>query len=67
MVEQDGKKEFRYVKALPVQPLCLSCHGNPENIPADVAAKIKTLYPEDKGVGYSTGQIRGAITLRKPV
>lgn len=67
VVEQDGKKEFRYVKALPVQPLCLSCHGNPENIPADVAAKIKTLYPEDKGVGYSTGHIRGAITLRKPV
>ncbi len=67
LVEQDGKKEFRYVKALPVQPLCLSCHGNADNIPADVAAKIKTLYPEDKGVGYSVGQIRGAITIRKPI
>lgn len=62
---QDGKKEFRYIKALPVQPLCLSCHGSADTIPADVASKIKALYPDDTGVGYAVGQIRGAITIRK--
>ena len=30
-----------------------------------VAEKIKALYPDDKGVGYELGQIRGAITIRK--
>lgn len=67
VVEQDGKKEFRYVKALPAQAMCLGCHGTADKIPADVAAKIKALYPEDKATGYAAGHIRGAITLRKPV
>lgn len=67
LVEQDGKKEFRYVKALPAQAMCLGCHGTADKIPADVATKIKALYPEDKATGYAAGHIRGAITLRKPV
>ncbi|MEN9373397.1 MAG: hypothetical protein RIR79_949 [Pseudomonadota bacterium] len=67
VVEQDGKKEFRYVKALPTQAMCLGCHGTADKVPADVAGKIKALYPEDKATGYVAGKIRGAITLRKPV
>lgn len=66
LVEEGGRKEFRYMKALPVQPLCLSCHGSGEAIPADVAAKLHALYPDDKAVGYSAGEIRGAMTIRKP-
>lgn len=66
MVEEGGRKEFRYMKALPVQTLCLSCHGTTDAIPADVAAKLHALYPDDKAVGYSLGQIRGAMTIRKP-
>jgi hypothetical protein len=30
-----------------------------------VVQKIKALYPMDKAMGYSAGQIRGAITLKK--
>lgn len=66
LVEEGGRKEFRYMKALPVQQMCLSCHGATEAIPADVAAKLHALYPDDKAVGYSLGQIRGAMTIRKP-
>lgn len=65
LVEEAGRKEFRYMKALPVQQLCLGCHGSSETVPADVAAKIHTLYPDDKAVGYALGQIRGAMTIRK--
>ena len=65
LVEEAGRKEFRYMKALPVQQLCLGCHGSSEAVPADVAAKIHTLYPDDKAVGYALGQIRGAMTIRK--
>lgn len=65
MVEDAGRKEFRYIKALPVGQVCLACHGTADAIEPDVAAKIHTLYPDDKAVGYALGQVRGAITLRQ--
>ncbi|OHC69389.1 MAG: hypothetical protein A2045_01350 [Rhodocyclales bacterium GWA2_65_20] len=67
-VVQDGdKKIYRYVKALPTQELCLACHGGADTIPPAVRAKLGALYPEDKAVGYGLGQIRGAITLKRPL
>ena len=65
LVEESGRKEFRYMKALTVQQVCLACHGAAESVPADAAARIHALYPDDKAVGYSLGQIRGAMTIRK--
>lgn len=65
VVESTSGKEYRYMKALPVQPMCLACHGTADAIPGDVAEKIKAMYPADKAVGYSVGDIRGAITIRK--
>jgi bacterioferritin-associated ferredoxin len=65
LVEESGRKEFRYMKALPVQQVCLACHGAAESVLADAAARIHALYPDDKAVGYSLGQIRGAMTIRK--
>ena len=64
-VETEGRKEFRYMKALPVKKPCLACHGVVETIKPEVIEKIKALYPDDKATGYSLNQIRGAITLRK--
>lgn len=66
-VDVDGRPSYRYMKALPTQPLCLSCHGSGETIPAEVADKLHALYPNDKATGYAVGQIRGALTIRKPV
>lgn len=65
LVEDGGRKEFRYMKALPVQQLCLGCHGAGDQIAPDALSKIQTLYPDDKATGYSIGQIRGAMTIRK--
>jgi hypothetical protein len=65
LLEDAGVKEYRYMKALPVQQVCLACHGAEQSLAPDVAAKIHTLYPADKALGYSLGQIRGAITIRK--
>lgn len=67
VVETAGAKEYRYMKALPVQQVCLACHGVSEKIMPEVTERLKALYPADKAVGYSLGQIRGAITIRKPV
>lgn len=60
----DGK-EYRYMRALPVQQICLACHGAPETLTPEVTAQLQSRYPGDKGVGYSIGQIRGAMTIRR--
>ena len=43
----------------------LACHGPADKLTPEVSAKLRALYPEDKGVGYNIGQIRGAMTIRK--
>ena len=67
LVDAATGKEYRYMKALPTQQVCLACHGASDKISPEVAEKIQALYPADRAVGYSVGQIRGAITLRKPL
>ncbi len=59
--------EYRYVKALPVQPLCLSCHGPVDQFTPAVKSALAQHYPNDLATGYSVGQIRGAISVRKPL
>ena len=66
-VTEPSGRYFRYVKALPVQPLCLACHGAAEQISASVNATLKQHYPHDRAVGYLTGQIRGAISIKRPI
>ena len=66
IVTENGKQSYRYMRALPTQPLCLNCHGLPEQLTPAVKERLKTLYPDDKAVGYRPGEIRGAMTIRKP-
>jgi hypothetical protein len=67
IVVEDGKQLYRYLRALPVQPLCLNCHGTPEQLTPAVRSRLKELYPDDKAIGYKPGDIRGAMAIRKPV
>jgi hypothetical protein len=63
VIEQDGRRTFRYMKAIPTAPLCVTCHG--EAIPAPVAERIRALYPADAAIGFRAGQIRGAFVVEK--
>jgi hypothetical protein len=64
----DGKRnEYRYMKALPTQELCLQCHGSKDEVSPAVEAKLKKLYPADQATGFDIGSIRGAITIKKPL
>jgi hypothetical protein len=56
--------EFRYMQAQAAGPLCLTCHGS--EISSEVQSVLSRHYPQDMATGYSAGQIRGAITVRKP-
>lgn len=65
IVSEADRKEYRYMKALPAQPICIACHGAAEQLKPEVKLQLQTLYPADQGFGYAVGQIRGAMTIRK--
>ena len=65
VVSEPGGTFFRYVKALPVQPLCLSCHGADAQIDDAVKSSLAQNYPHDRAVGYTLGQVRGAISIKR--
>jgi hypothetical protein len=64
-VMQDGKRVFRYMKAIPTGEVCLNCHGAAEVKPA-VAKTLAEFYPDDKARGFKVGDIRGAFTIVQP-
>ena len=63
IVDNNGKKQLRFMKAMPTGDVCLKCHGT--NISPEVQAKLKELYPDDKATGYKKGQVRGAVVVLK--
>jgi hypothetical protein len=65
IVTTDGKKRYRFMKAIPTGPLCLTCHGT--SVTPEVASALHNLYPNDRATGYKLGDIRGAFTLSKPI
>jgi hypothetical protein len=65
IVENDGAKTFRYMKAIPTGKPCLACHA--AKIKPEVEENLARLYPEDKARGFKLGDIRGAFTLSKPL
>ena len=67
IVNIDGKQVFRYMKALPVGDVCLKCHGAVDAMDAGLKAKLAESYPHDQATGYSKGQVRGALTVKRPL
>jgi len=57
----DGNRVGRYMKAIPVGPQCVVCHG--DNIDPGLAETIDKLYPEDQATGFAPGELRGAFTV----
>ena len=64
-VDQNGKRVFRYMKAIPTAEVCLNCHGG-DNVKPEVEAKLAEFYPDDKARGFKVGDIRGAFTIVQP-
>ena len=60
-VEVEGGREYRFMKAIPTDGVCLACHG--KSIDAGVAEKLAELYPDDKATGFSQGDLRGAFVV----
>jgi hypothetical protein len=66
-VDEPAGRYFRYLKAIGVQPMCLACHGTSDDISDTVKGQLAAEYPNDRATGYSAGQVRGAVTVKKPL
>ncbi len=67
IVNEAQGRYFRYMKALPVKGVCLACHGPAASIAAATKARLAAEYPHDKAIGYRVGQVRGAVTIKRPL
>ena len=63
VVESNGRQSYRYMKAIPVGEICLTCHGS--DIAPELKAKIESVYPDDQATGFALGELRGAFTITK--
>jgi hypothetical protein len=67
IVAEPAGRFYRFMKALPMGPVCLPCHGSPATMPASVRTLLETEYPHDGATGFSVGQVRGAVTVKRPL
>lgn len=54
------------VKPLPLQQLCLTCHGDRSAMAPEVRAMIERAYPEDEATGFALGEVRGLVWAEVP-
>ncbi len=65
--EADGYRYYRFMKAIPVQPQCTTCHGDTVDMSDEIREAIESRYPHDKAVGYKAGELRGAFSIKMPL
>lgn len=63
VLESGGETTLVYYQPIIVNPLCLKCHGNPNDISPETRSLLNKLYPNDTAVGYQSGDLRGLIEV----
>ncbi len=66
-IENNGITTLRMMKAIPVQAVCLTCHGKEQVITEDIKEILAANYPNDKATGYTTGDLRGAFSVSQTI
>jgi len=54
-----GDTELRALFPITIAPVCLACHGEPDNLANGVAETLAASYPDDNATGYGDGDLRG--------
>lgn len=62
-----GASELRYLRPILLTPNCLGCHGKVAELAPGIAAVLAQRYPGDLAVGYASGDLRGAFSVRVPL
>lgn len=60
---QRNERVYRYFQPIYMQAMCTSCHGKTEEMDPAVVAKLASLYPKDRAVGMSEGDLRGMFAV----
>lgn len=63
-MNRGGQVERRYMRAIPMEALCVTCHG--KVLAPELAAAIAAQYPADEAIGFELGQLRGAFSVIWP-
>jgi len=63
-INSGGRIERRFLRAIPMEAVCSTCHGM--QLAPDLAAAIARDYPADQATGFEPGQLRGAISVLWP-
>lgn len=59
------KDQFRFMKAIPTEQVCLACHGS--SVDPSLLKAINAIYPKDAAIGFTLEDIRGAFTVTKDI
>lgn len=64
-VDTNTGQQWRMMKAIPTDKVCLSCHGT--KIAPPIQAKLDKYYPDDMATGFKLRDIRGAFSVSKDI
>ena len=67
VIAENGKQYYRYIRAIPVGDVCLKCHGPADAIEPGLKEALARAYPHDQAFGYGKGEIRGALSVKRPL
>lgn len=67
IVKEPNGKYVRYMKGIVLQPGCVACHGSESEISPAVKARLAEDYPHDQATGYKPGQLRGGVSIKRPL
>ena len=67
VVAEPSGKFVRYMRALPMLPVCMACHGPADQISESIRNQLAHDYPHDRGTGTAVGKVRGAVSFKKPL
>ncbi|WP_200181213.1 Tll0287-like domain-containing protein [Ectothiorhodospira mobilis] len=65
IVEEGGLRYVHYMKPIPTQEVCLTCHGG--DVKGPIQQALAERYPADAATGFREGEMRGAFTFIKPL
>lgn len=62
IIKKNGEVIY-YAPVVLAAPMCLNCHGKPEEMDISVMEALKQKYPEDKAIKHSLGDLRGLFKI----
>ncbi|MCU0864554.1 MAG: DUF3365 domain-containing protein [Planctomycetes bacterium] len=58
--------EFGVLQPILLQPMCVQCHGQPDQLAEGVTEALQRLYPDDRATGFAAGERRGWFWIEVP-